>query len=109
MCLAQGHNAMTLVRLEPENPPSRVNHSSTKPLQSLPGSWLAARRADLTKYKPANDILVLFASSSIKGSGVSAQVRSLSTALDVRIHNVWLLKTYISIFNQKYYLLFYYK
>ena len=35
MCLAQGHNTVTLVRLEPAAPPSRVKHSNTEPLRSL--------------------------------------------------------------------------
>ena len=35
MCLAQGHNTMTPVRLEPAAPRSRVKHSTTEPLCSL--------------------------------------------------------------------------
>ena len=35
MCLAQGHNAETPVRLEPVPLRSRVKHSATKPLPSL--------------------------------------------------------------------------
>ena len=35
MCLAPGHNAVTLVRLEPAAPQSRVKHSTTEPLRSL--------------------------------------------------------------------------
>ena len=41
MCLAQGHNAVTRVRLEPAAPGSRVKHSTTELLSSLesrPGS-----------------------------------------------------------------------
>ena len=34
MCLAQGHNARTLVRLEPAAHLSRVKHSTTEPLRS---------------------------------------------------------------------------
>ena len=33
MCLAQGHNAVTTVSLEPVAPRSRVKHSATEPLQ----------------------------------------------------------------------------
>ena len=33
--LAQGHNAVTPVRLEPAAPRSRVKHSTTEPLRSL--------------------------------------------------------------------------
>ena len=32
MCIAQGHNAVTPVRLEPPTPRSRVKQSSTEPL-----------------------------------------------------------------------------
>ena len=32
MCLVQGHNAATLVRLEPSVPRSWVKHSTTEPL-----------------------------------------------------------------------------
>ena len=32
MCLAQGHNAVTPVSLEPVAPRSRVMHSTTEPL-----------------------------------------------------------------------------
>ena len=35
MCLAQGHNAVTPVRLEPAASRSRVKHSTTEPLRSL--------------------------------------------------------------------------
>ena len=35
MCLAQGHNAVTPVRLEPAAPRSRVKHSTTEPLRSF--------------------------------------------------------------------------
>ena len=35
MCLAQGHNAVTPVRLEPAALQSRVKHSTTEPLRSL--------------------------------------------------------------------------
>ena len=35
MYLAQGHNAVTLVRLEPAAPRSQVKHSTTEPLPSL--------------------------------------------------------------------------
>ena len=35
MCLAQGHNAVTPVRLEPAALRSRVKHSTTEPLRSL--------------------------------------------------------------------------
>ena len=34
--LAQGHNAVTLVRLEPAAPRSRVENSTTEPLHSHP-------------------------------------------------------------------------
>ena len=36
MCLTQGHNAVTPVRLEPAALRSRVKHSTTEPLRSLP-------------------------------------------------------------------------
>ena len=35
MCLAQGHNTVTPVRLEPAAPRSRVKHFTTEPLRSL--------------------------------------------------------------------------
>ena len=35
MCLAHGHNAVTLVRLQPAAPRSPVKHSTTEPLLSL--------------------------------------------------------------------------
>ena len=34
MCLAQGHNAVTPVRLKPAAPRSPVKHSTTEPLRS---------------------------------------------------------------------------
>ena len=34
MCLAQGHNTVALVRLEPAASQSRVKHSTTEPLRS---------------------------------------------------------------------------
>ena len=39
MCLAQGHNTVTLVRLEPATLRSRVKHSTTEPLRSLQFYW----------------------------------------------------------------------
>ena len=35
MCLAQGHNAVTPIRLEPAALRSRVKYSTTEPLRSL--------------------------------------------------------------------------
>ena len=35
MCLAQGHNRVMPVRLEPATPQSQVKHSTTEPLRSL--------------------------------------------------------------------------
>ena len=35
MCLAQGHNAVTPVRLKPPASRSQVKHSTTEPLRSL--------------------------------------------------------------------------
>ena len=35
MCLAQGHNAVTLLRLKPVAPQSRVKHSTTELLRTL--------------------------------------------------------------------------
>ena len=35
MCLAQGRNAVTTMRLEPAAPRSRIKHSTTEPLRSL--------------------------------------------------------------------------
>ena len=35
MCLAQGHNTVPPVRLEPAIPQSQVKHSTTEPLCSL--------------------------------------------------------------------------
>ena len=40
MSLAQGHNAVTPVRLQPPDPRSRVKHSTTEPLRSLQGPYL---------------------------------------------------------------------
>ena len=37
MCLAQGHNTVTPVRLEPAASRSRVKHSTTESLRSLNG------------------------------------------------------------------------
>ena len=34
MCLAQGHNLVTQVRLKPATPRSRVKHSTTESLRS---------------------------------------------------------------------------
>ena len=40
MCLAQGHNTVTPVRFEPAALRSRVKHSTTEPLRSLPNVML---------------------------------------------------------------------
>ena len=42
MCHAQGHNAVTSVRLESATPRSRVKHSTTEPLSS-PNALLAQK------------------------------------------------------------------
>ena len=39
MCLAQGHNAVMWVRLEPAAPRSWVKHSTTEPLRFLTVTW----------------------------------------------------------------------
>ena len=48
MCLAQGHNTVTLVKLEPVDPPSRVKLSTTEPLRS-PGFAVTVRRTGSAK------------------------------------------------------------
>ena len=48
MCLAQGHNTVTLVKLEPVAPPSRVKLSTTEPLRS-PDSAVTMRRTGPAK------------------------------------------------------------
>ena len=45
MCLAQGHNAVTPVKLEPAALRSQVKHSTTGPLRSL------QKRLNKTKLK----------------------------------------------------------
>ena len=41
VCLAQGHNAVTPVKLEPAAPRFRVKHSTTEPLCSLASHEIA--------------------------------------------------------------------
>ena len=47
MCLAQGHNAVTLVRLEPAAFRSRVKHSTPEPLRSLSGRMCICQERQL--------------------------------------------------------------
>ena len=44
ICLAQGHNTVTPMRLEPTAPQSLVKHSTTEPLPSLVGKGLKLDR-----------------------------------------------------------------
>ena len=48
MCLAQGHNTVTLVKFESATPPSRVKFSTTEPLRS-PNSAVTMRRTGPAK------------------------------------------------------------
>ena len=48
MCLAQGHNTVTLKRLEPAAPRSRVKHSTTEPLCFLAGKEIIYLLAIMT-------------------------------------------------------------
>ena len=48
MCLAQGHNALTPVRLEPAAPRSRVKHSTTEPLRSQFNTAVSHHSPDLS-------------------------------------------------------------
>ena len=50
MCLAQGHNTVTQVRLEPEAPQSRAKHSTTEPLCSL-APVMAPDKTCIWKFK----------------------------------------------------------
>ena len=55
MCLAQGHNAVTLLNLEPVAPPSQFKLSTTEPLRS-PVSAVTTRKmperaSKYTKYQ----------------------------------------------------------
>ena len=65
MCLAQGHNAVTLVKLEPVAPPSRVRLSTTAlPILLLQreGQALPNAREGVEVYKvskPAPDLEVI--------------------------------------------------
>ena len=47
MCLAQGHNTVPWVRLEPATPYSRVKHSATEPLRYLPEPWAQASQSEV--------------------------------------------------------------
>ena len=47
MCLAQGHNAVLLVRLKPATPQSRVKYSASEPLCYLPEPWAQASQGDV--------------------------------------------------------------
>ena len=68
MCLAQGHNAVTPVRLEPAAPRSRVKQSTTEPLRShviscfMDGVGIRIRNFLITKltlYKLSNGVTEL--------------------------------------------------
>ena len=48
MCLAQGHNTVTLMRLEPAAPRSRVKHSTTELLCSLVVLFVGMDRVEVT-------------------------------------------------------------
>ena len=56
MCLAQGHNAVMPVRLEPATPRSQVKHSRTEPLSSL---WKGVKVAT-TKYYMHERVIIMF-------------------------------------------------
>ena len=66
MCLAQGHNTVTLVKLEPVAPPSRVKLSTTEPLRS-PDSAVTMRRPErayivykVSKPAPGPEVITSF-------------------------------------------------
>ena len=54
MCLAQGLNAMTPVRLEPATTRSRVKHSTTEPLRLTSGYLFRTQIVTEVVSKPAN-------------------------------------------------------
>ena len=47
MCLAQGHNAVTPMRLEPTALRSQVKHFTTEPLRSLYGKYIPGKYSSL--------------------------------------------------------------
>ena len=52
MRLAQGHNAVMPVGLEPATPRSRVKHSSTEPLRSVTLIYGLAQNTNINKKWP---------------------------------------------------------
>ena len=61
MCLAQGHNAVTPMKLEPAAVRSRVKHSTTEPLRSH--FFRRKRFSYFVTIKLSNDNNCLFASN----------------------------------------------
>ena len=60
MCLAQGYNAVTPMRLEPVAPRSQVKHSSTEPLLSLKKNSMVKKiNLGATAWLPYNQISVI--------------------------------------------------
>ena len=65
MCLAQGHNAVKPVRLQPAAHRSRVKHSTTEPLRSLCSCYMQQNisyvlSAIHMKFKPGPEVIKLF-------------------------------------------------
>ena len=56
MCLAQGHNAVTLVRLEPVTLWSWIRHSTTEPLHSL--RFIYIRKRSVTEGRYMRHVLI---------------------------------------------------
>ena len=63
MCLAQGHNAVTQVRLEPVAPRTQVRHSTTEPPQKQYENIMMGVRGILfypgSRYKTLKNLRVL--------------------------------------------------
>ena len=56
MCLAQGHNTVTPVRLVPAAPRSRVKHSTTEPLCFLKNVSIEATSVDPDQTAPVGAV-----------------------------------------------------
>ena len=81
MCLAQGHNTVTLVKLEPVAPPSRVKLSATEPLLS-PESAVTMRRTGPAKCPRGRPQYTKYQSKGAKPAPGPEVITSFSAQLN---------------------------
>ena len=91
MCLAQGHNTVTPVRLKPAAPRSRVKHTTTEPLWSNDKNWPVGYKAFSISTQLSMKFQLLIKPQMVKNKDISCYktLKCIYPAINVKMPNIY--------------------